>query len=122
MASGAPSEAAACHRAVAGMQIDHVRELEVVTGKGAVVNYSMSTNPDLFEAMLDALGQCGIMAKARLDLVPAWERARTYAFRYTDTDTDAGQPRRAVRRGRRRPQGRPGSSFRCGVRHPGSER
>ncbi|MBB6120590.1 FAD-binding protein [Nocardiopsis algeriensis] len=67
-----------------GLQIDHVRELEVVTGTGAVERCSPGQKSDLFEAMLGGLGQCGIITKATVDLVPARERARTYVFGHTD--------------------------------------
>ncbi|QBS44669.1 FAD-binding protein [Nocardia sp. CS682] len=67
-----------------GLQVDHVRELEVVTGTGAIERCSAERKPDLFEAVLGGLGQCGIITKAVLDLVPATERARTYVLEYTD--------------------------------------
>ncbi|MBW1601356.1 FAD-binding protein [Streptomyces sp. JJ66] len=67
-----------------GLQVDHVRELEVVTGTGAVERCSRDRKPDLFEAVLGGLGQCGVITKAVIDLVPAPERARTYLLRYTD--------------------------------------
>ncbi|MFI9407174.1 FAD-binding protein [Nocardia sp. NPDC052316] len=67
-----------------GLQVDHVRELEVVTGTGAIERCSAEHNSDLFEAVLGGLGQCGIITKAVLDLVPATERARTYVLEYTD--------------------------------------
>jgi cytokinin dehydrogenase len=69
------------------MQIDHVRSLEVVTGKGEVVECSPTRNPDLFEVMLGGLGQCGVITRVRLELVPAKERARTYQFFYGDNAT-----------------------------------
>ncbi len=70
-----------------GMQIDHVRSLQVVTGKGDVVECSSAQNRDLFEVVLGGLGQCGVITRARVELVPAKERARTYQFHYTDNAT-----------------------------------
>jgi cytokinin dehydrogenase len=67
-----------------GMQIDHARELEVVTGAGDVLSCSEGSNQDLFEVMLGGLGQCGVMTKATIDLIPAKQRARTYLFHYTN--------------------------------------
>ncbi|MCK8677556.1 FAD-binding protein [Streptomyces lichenis] len=67
-----------------GLQVDHVRELEVVTGTGEVVRCSRRRRSDLFDAVLGGLGQCGIITKAVLDLVPAKERARTYLLGYDD--------------------------------------
>jgi FAD/FMN-containing dehydrogenase len=70
-----------------GLQVDHVRELEVVTGTGAIERCSRSSKPDLFEAMLGGLGQCGVITKAAIELVRAKERARTYALEYADNAT-----------------------------------
>jgi len=42
-----------------GLQIDHVRELEVVTGAGQIVTCSPTSNADLFESVLGGLGQFG---------------------------------------------------------------
>ncbi|MFF3544720.1 FAD-binding protein [Streptomyces platensis] len=67
-----------------GLQGDHVRELEVVTGTGDIERCSADHRADLFEAVLGGLGQCGVITKAVLDLVPAKERARTYVLGYTD--------------------------------------
>lgn len=67
-----------------GLQGDHVRELEVVTGAGDIERCSPEHKADLFEAVLGGLGQCGVITRAVLDLVPAKERARTYVLGYTD--------------------------------------
>ncbi len=67
-----------------GAQVDRVRELEVVTGMGEIVRCSPEQDPDLFEALLAGLGQCGIMTKAVVDLVPAQPQARLYFLNYTD--------------------------------------
>ncbi|GAA5049830.1 FAD-binding protein [Streptomyces similanensis] len=67
-----------------GLQVDHVRELEVVTGTGDIERCSPHHRRDLFEAVLGGLGQCGIITKAVLDLVPARRYARTYVLEHTD--------------------------------------
>ncbi|RDI62784.1 FAD-binding protein [Nocardia pseudobrasiliensis] len=67
-----------------GLQIDHVRELEVVTGTGDIERCSPERKSDLFEAVLGGLGQCGVITKAVVELEPARERARTYVLEYTD--------------------------------------
>lgn len=67
-----------------GLQIDHVQELEVVTGAGEIVRCSMDSNRDLFEAMLGGLGQCGIITRARVDLVPTTSMVRVYRIHYLD--------------------------------------
>ena len=54
-----------------GGQVDHVVELEVVTGTGARVVCSREHHRHLFEAMLAGMGQCGIIVRARLAMVKA---------------------------------------------------
>src|SRR5262249_60212228 len=51
-----------------GLQVDHVQELEVVTGEGQIVTCSDERNSDLFNAMLGGLGQCGIITKVVMRL------------------------------------------------------
>jgi cytokinin dehydrogenase len=70
-----------------GCQIDQVQALEVVTGTGDIVQCSLDTNRDLFEAMLGGLGQCGIITRVTLDLIPAKTRARAYQLHYLDNTT-----------------------------------
>ncbi|WP_405775139.1 FAD-binding protein [Streptomyces sp. NBC_01538] len=54
-----------------GLVADHVRELDVVTGAGELVTCSRERHPDLFDAVLAGLGQCALIVRATLDLVPA---------------------------------------------------
>src|SRR5215510_824982 len=54
-----------------GLQVDHVQELEVVTGDGQIVTCSDERNSDLFNAMLGGLGQCGIITKVVMRLMDA---------------------------------------------------
>jgi len=54
-----------------GLQVDHVQELEVVTGEGQIVTCSDESNSALFNAMLGGLGQCGIITKVVMRLVTA---------------------------------------------------
>ncbi|MDF3064589.1 MAG: putative oxidoreductase [Polyangiaceae bacterium] len=54
-----------------GVQIQHVLELTVVTGKGKIKVCSESKNPDLFDHVLAGQGQCGIIVRAKVKLVPA---------------------------------------------------
>ncbi len=68
----------------AGAHVDHVQELEVVTGKGDLERCSRHHNRDLFDACLAGLGQCGIITRAVVDLVPAKAQARTHLLHYTD--------------------------------------
>lgn len=70
-----------------GAQVDNVRELEVVTSSGALVTCSETRNRHLFEAVLAGLGQCGIIARVVVDLVPAPSLSRTYLLNYSDNAT-----------------------------------
>ena len=67
-----------------GAQVDRVQELQVVTGKGEIVWCSEHHERDLFEAVLAGLGQCGIITRARVDLVRAKSMARQYTIQYTE--------------------------------------
>jgi cytokinin dehydrogenase len=65
-----------------GSQVDHVRELEVVTGKGDLVRCSAKKHSALFQAALAGLGQCGIITQATVDMVPALPHARVMQLNY----------------------------------------
>lgn len=82
-----------------GAQVDRVRELEVVTGRGDIVRCSARRNRDLFESVLAGLGQYGIITKAVIDLVPARARARTYLLNYMQNATFFRDFRTLLRRG-----------------------
>jgi cytokinin dehydrogenase len=70
-----------------GAQVDHVHELDVVTGTGHLVTCSRRFNRDLYEMALAGLGQCGIITRAVIDLVPAPPLVRVYTLNYTDNAT-----------------------------------
>lgn len=82
-----------------GGLVDHVQELTVVTGKGHMLVCSENQRRDLFEAVLAGLGQCGIIVRAKIDLVPAQPRARTYLLYYTDNAQFFGDMRELLNRG-----------------------
>ena len=65
-----------------GTQADNVLELEVVTGTGELVRCSPHENAELFDACRGGLGQFGIITGARLGLVAAPPRVRTYTVAY----------------------------------------
>jgi cytokinin dehydrogenase len=69
-----------------GAQVDHVRELDVVTGTGDLVTCSPDRKPELFAMTLAGLGQCGIIVRARLGLVPAERFVVTRTLTYHDLD------------------------------------
>ena len=83
-----------------GAQIDNVIELEVVTGRGDVETCSRTRNPVLFDAVLGGLGQCGIITKATLELVPAKQNVTVYNLVYTDIATYVADQRRLLADGR----------------------
>ncbi|NUS72642.1 MAG: FAD-binding protein [Corynebacteriales bacterium] len=70
-----------------GSQADRVQWIEVVTGTGEFKRCSPSENSDLFHAVLGGQGQFGVMTRAKLDLVPAKQMARTYLLTYPQTTT-----------------------------------
>jgi cytokinin dehydrogenase len=67
-----------------GMQTDSVVELDVVTGDGRELTCSAEINPDLFNAARAGLGQCAIITRATLRLVPAPERVLRLQLFYPD--------------------------------------
>jgi cytokinin dehydrogenase len=67
-----------------GAQVDNVFQLEVVTGNGEIVTCSEQQHRDLFEAALAGQGQCAIITRAVIRLVPAFASVREYALPYAD--------------------------------------
>jgi len=82
-----------------GAQVDHVSELEVVTGEGDIVRCSERQHRDLFEAVLAGLGQCGIITRAVVDLVPAKSTVRVYPLNYVDNAVFFKDLRKLLQRG-----------------------
>src|SRR5262249_10454699 len=72
-----------------GLQIDHVSQLEVVTGTGDLVTCSPQQDSDLFEVMLGGLGQCGVITPATIDMVPARANAQICQLNYPLSATTA---------------------------------
>jgi cytokinin dehydrogenase len=67
-----------------GLQVDNVLELDVVTGDGQLRRCSPHRDRLLFESVLGGLGQAALIVRARIALVPAPERARSYQLFYPD--------------------------------------
>ncbi len=82
-----------------GAQVDRVRELEVVNGRGDRLRCSRTENSDLFEAALGGLGQCGIITKAKIDLIPAHAFMRVYTIDYADSSAFFADLRKLLNRG-----------------------
>jgi cytokinin dehydrogenase len=70
-----------------GFQVDHVLELQVVTGHGELVACSDERNSDLFNAVLAGMGQCGIIVKMVMALVPAPTHVLFFVLSYTELQT-----------------------------------
>ncbi len=67
-----------------GAAVDSVQELEVVTGEGSLVTCSPNKQGELFEMVLAGMGQCAIIVRARLGLVPAPSRVVLWDLLYDD--------------------------------------
>ena len=77
-----------------GAQVDNIRELEVVTGRGDVRTCSPEMNRELFDAVRGGVGQYGVITRARIALRPLPARGRLYRLSYGDVNTalrDLGQ-------------------------------
>ncbi|MFC6880136.1 MULTISPECIES: FAD-binding protein [Actinomadura] len=83
-----------------GAQVDGVVELEVVTGDAALRRCSARLRPDLFRAVLAGRGQCGIIAKATVRLLPAPAKVRHYLLSYPSVAALTADQRRVVDDGR----------------------
>ncbi|WP_224244649.1 FAD-binding protein [Hyalangium gracile] len=83
-----------------GTQVDTVLELRVVTGEGELVSCSPNRNQELFNAVLAGLGQCGIIVRATLRLVPAPARVRLYGLKYASHEALIQDELTAIRDGR----------------------
>lgn len=83
-----------------GVQLDNVEELEVVTGTGDVITCSRDDNRKLFDATLGGLGQCGVITRATLRLIPAPARARRWKLYYDSLSAFLADQREVVRDGR----------------------
>ena len=70
-----------------GTQMDHLLELEVVTGKGELVRCSAREHVELFNAVKGTHGKFGIITKARIPLEPAPEAVRLVQACYGDLRT-----------------------------------
>ena len=65
-----------------GAQVDNVTELDVVTGTGERLTCSPRRHADLFHAVLSGLGQCAIITRATVRLLPAPATVRHYQLFY----------------------------------------
>jgi cytokinin dehydrogenase len=82
-----------------GVQVQHVDELTVVTGTGKVVVCSERQNRKLFDHVLSGQGQCGIIVRAKVKLVPAKPLVQNVTAVYLDVHSFQADMRTLVRRG-----------------------
>jgi len=83
-----------------GMVADNVLELQVVTGDGHERTCSAQANADLFDAVRAGLGQCAVITRATLRLVPAPERVRRCQLFYRDLGALSADQRTVLADGR----------------------
>ncbi|WP_224245698.1 FAD-binding protein [Hyalangium gracile] len=83
-----------------GVQVDNVLELHVVTGEGRRVTCSPTLHRELFEATLAGMGQCGIIVRATLRLLPAPTHVRVFDLGYADPAQQLQDELRAIEDGR----------------------
>lgn len=84
-----------------GSQGDNVAALEVVTGAGELVICSPSENRALFDAVRGGVGQCGIIARARLRLAPLMgETVRLVQVMFPNLDTLLAAQLEVAKRGK----------------------
>src|SRR5579871_2885546 len=83
-----------------GPTINHIAELDVVTGSGQLSRCTATADPELFSAVLGGLGRFGIIARATVELRPVPARVRTFHLIYLDSQAWFADQRRVVRDGR----------------------
>jgi cytokinin dehydrogenase len=69
-----------------GALVDNVTDLDVVTGDGRLVTCSPEHESELFEMVLAGQGQCGVIVRAGLPLIPAPTQVMFHELTYTDLD------------------------------------
>jgi FAD/FMN-containing dehydrogenase len=69
-----------------GALVDNVTDLDVVTGDGRLVTCSPERESELFEMVLAGQGQCGVIVRAGLPLIPAPTHVMFHELTYTDLD------------------------------------
>src|SRR5258708_35948244 len=70
-----------------GAQVDNATELDVVTGDGRLATCSQQRESELFNMGIAGLGQCGIIVRARIRLLPAPSAVVLHNLAYDDLET-----------------------------------
>jgi FAD/FMN-containing dehydrogenase len=82
-----------------GSVADNVEELDVVTGDGRLITCSRERQRELFEMVLAGVGQCGIIVRARLQVIRAPESVTLWELAYSNLAAYLGDHERLARRG-----------------------
>jgi len=83
-----------------GALVDNVTDLDVVTGDGRLVTCSPEHESELFDMVLAGQGQCGVIVRAGLPLIPALTDVIFHELTYTDLDSYLTDQLRLARDGR----------------------
>src|SRR5712691_11165778 len=83
-----------------GAQVDTVTELDVVTGDGRLVTCSSDRESELFDMVLAGIGQCGIIVRARVRLMPAPSHVVVQNLIYSDMESYLADQSRSAADGR----------------------
>ncbi|HWZ45951.1 MAG TPA: FAD-binding protein [Candidatus Saccharimonadales bacterium] len=83
-----------------GAQVDNATELDVVTGDGRLVTCSPQHESELFNMVIAGLGQCGIIVRARIRLIPAPSNVVLHNLVYDDLETYLSDQKQVVTEGR----------------------
>jgi len=83
-----------------GALVDNVTDLDVVTGDGRLVTCSPEHESELFDMVLAGQGQCGVIVRAGLPLLPAPTHVTYHELTYTDLDAYLSDQLRLAREGR----------------------
>jgi cytokinin dehydrogenase len=83
-----------------GALVDNVIDLDVVTGDGRLVTCSPEHESELFDMVLAGQGQCGVIVRAGLPLIPAPSHVMFHELTYTDLDAYLTDQLRLAREGR----------------------
>jgi len=83
-----------------GALVDNVTDLDVVTGDGHLVTCSHEHESELFDMVLAGQGQCGVIVRAGLPLMPAPTHVVLHELTYTDLDAYLTDQLRLARDGR----------------------
>jgi FAD/FMN-containing dehydrogenase len=83
-----------------GALVDNVTDLDVVTGDGRLVTCSPEHESELFDMVLAGQGQCGVIVRAGLPLMPAPTHVVLQELTYTDLDAYLTDQLRLAREGR----------------------